>query len=186
MDRRNHNNFIKQVHRRIAQISVGPSAIRNQGAAGIVAICRNYFEKSIDLLEFREIMGSNDFNNYLNLHTNNLIALFPENGKSWGAARQGLTLFFREVTYNFYLANYLSIPTGKEQNNNILKNLELPLDNDVAICLMELFPNLPKWKSIKKLTAEESDLYQIAAKDYAKQKNIPRIHLDLEFWRKDR
>ena len=41
--------FYKFVHRRLAQISIGPSAIRNQGASGLISTLRNYFEEQIDL-----------------------------------------------------------------------------------------------------------------------------------------
>ena len=180
----NRFDLIQKIHRRIAQISVGPSAIRNQGGSGLIAICREYFEKSIDLNEFRTQLETDTFAAYLDLHTTNLVELFPEGGKSWGAARKGLNLFLREVTYNTYLASHLSIPLDIKQNSLILKRLEVPLDKDVALCLMEIFPLLPKWQSIKKLTPSESKQYQEKAKLYAEKLKIPRIHLDLEFWRK--
>ena len=122
MHKENRFELNKKLHRRIAQISVGPSAIRNQGAKGIIAICRDYLE----------------------------------------------------------------IPFDLKKNGKVLSQLEVPLDKDVALCLMKLFPDLPKWQSIKNLTPSESNQYQAKAKHYAEKLKIPRIHLDLEFWRKDR
>ena len=176
--------FIRRLHRRIAQISVGASALRNQGAGGIVKICRDYFENSIDLTEFKTEVESGNFDAYLNRNTNQLIKKFPENGKSWGAARKGLNLFFREVVYNFYLANFLGIPTDRQGNEKFLEHLEIPLDKDVATGLTHKFSELPRWKSIRELTLEESNAYQEYALIYARELKVPRIHLDLEFWRR--
>lgn len=178
--------LINKLQRRIAQISVGASALRNQGAKGIIGICREYFENSINLKEFRKVLESKEYKSYLDKHTDKLVSKFPEGGKSWGAARKGLNLFFRDVVYNFYLANYLEISADEEENKKVLKNLEVPLDKDVATGLIEKYPDLPKWKSIRKLTKNESEIYQKIAFKYAEELNIPRIHLDLEFWRRDK
>lgn len=177
--------FIKNMQRRIAQISVGASALRNQGAKGIIDICREYFENSIDLKVFVSSLKSGNHKSYLDKHTSQLLDKFPENGKSWGAARKGLNLFFRDVVYNLYLANHLGIPLNKKANDAILKDLEVPLDKDVAMGITSKCSNLPKWKSIKNLTAKESEKYQSKASEYAKTLDIPKVHIDLEFWRND-
>ena len=181
-----NENLINKLQRRIAQISVGASALRNQGAKGIIEICRDYFENSIDLEEFRKELESDNYKKYLDRNTTELLNKFPENGKSWGAARKGLNLFFREVVYNFYLANHLGISANKDKNKKTLTQLEVPLDKDVATGLIEKFPELPKWKSIRRLTEKESQTYQETAFNYAERLQIPRIHLDLEFWRRDK
>jgi len=175
--------FIKKLKRRIAQISVGPSALRNQGAKGIIDICRYYFENSIELSEFRTHLESGSYKSYLDSNTTVLLNKFPVDCKSWGAARKGLNLFFREVVYNTYLANHLQIPVNFENNGKLLSQLEVPLDKDVATGLRSKFPDLPKWKSIRSLTAEESEVFQRNAKVYARELKVPRVHLDLEFWR---
>ncbi len=109
-----------------------------------------------------------------------MLKLFPENGKSWGAARKGLNLFFRDVIYNYYLRQKLDI----NDNSHVhLQNLEVPLDKDVALGLKNNKSNLDKWVSIKSLTKEISDKYQNAAKEIAVEKGVLRIHLDLEYWR---
>ena len=146
------DEFLKLVHRRVAQTSVGPSAIRNQGASGLIKTSREYFENSVNLREFREILTTNKYNDYLDNLTTDLKNRFEKGGQSWGAARKGLNLFFRDVVYNKYLADFLKIPTDYNENLRTLKNLEVPLDRDVTTGLTKLFADLPKWKSIKELT----------------------------------
>lgn len=177
--------FIKQVQNRIAEISVGSSAIRNQGAPGVIKISRKYF-RSIDLKEFRRKLISKHYSGYLDDHTKKLKNKFPPKAKSWGAARKGLNLFFREVAYNHYLAHYLDISTDFDTNLKLLSNLEVPLDKDVATGLIEKYNNLPPWKSIKSLTGDESKKFQEMAKEYARTIQTSRVHLDLEFWRRER
>ncbi len=45
--------FVKLMKRKIAQTSIGASALRNQGAKGLIKISRNYFENEIILEEFK-------------------------------------------------------------------------------------------------------------------------------------
>jgi len=179
-----HEKFIKYLQRRLAQISVGPSALRKQGAPDIIRICRDYFEKEIDLRKFIEALQSNNYSLYLDSKTGELLKQFPDNGKSWGAARKGLNLFFREIVYNCYFANYLGIPSEYEENREFLMQLEVPLDKDVATSLVNKYHDLPKWKSIKELTPDQSNLYQKKADEYAAELMTARVHLDLIFWRK--
>jgi hypothetical protein len=180
------DEFLRQIHRRVAQTSVGPSAIRNQGASGLITISRNYFEKSINLTEFRKKLITDSYKDYLDKLTTDLRSKFPNGGKSWGAARKGLNLFFRDVVYNKYLADLLEIPTDYKVNLKTLRNLEVPLDRDVAGGLNKTFDDLPRWTTIKDLKEKQSKLFQDKALIYADSKGIARIHLDLEFWRSGR
>ena len=179
-----HKEFLEQIHRRVAQTSIGPSAIRNQGASGLIETAREYFEKRINLVEFREKLPTDKYMSYLDMLTSDLRSRFPRRGQSWGAARKGLNLFFRDVVYNKYLADYLEIPTNYKKNLRTLRNLEVPLDRDVATGFIAKISDLPKWKSIKYLTDEQNIIFQDAALNYADEKGIARIHLDLEFWRR--
>ena len=180
------DEFFKQIHRRVAQTSVGPSAIRNQGASGLITISRNYFEKNINLTEFREKLTTDSYKDYLDKLTTDLRNRFPDGGKSWGAARKGLNLFFRDVVYNKYLADLLNIPSDYKENLKTLRNLEVPLDRDVATGLNKIFDDLPRWTTIKDLDGKQSKLFQDIALMYADNNGIARIHLDLEFWRSER
>lgn len=176
--------FIDKIHKRISIVCIGASALRNQGAPGIVEVARNYFS-NISLDEYFESLSNSDkFNVFLDSHTNKLVEKFPDNGKSWGAARKGLNLFFRELVYNKFITDYYNFPINIRDFNEIIKNLEVPLDLDVAtgIYIDSNFV-LSKWESIKKLNIEMSKLYQKEALKIAKSKNIARVHLDLFYWR---
>lgn len=173
--------FISLMIRKIAQTSVSSSALRNQGAKGVIEVARNYFENKIDLIEFRQELYSDNYKGYLDAKTEELVSYFPEDGKSWGAARKGLNLYFRDIIYNYYLRNFLKIDSKIAIH---IKKLEVPLDKDVAEALMNKNPDLEKWKSIKSLTPKMSENYQISATEIANKKEIARVHLDLEYWRK--
>ncbi len=180
------DEFLKQVKRRVAQISVGASAIRNQGASGLIKTSREYFENTIDLLEFRDLLTTDKYADYLDRLTIDLKNKFGEGGQNWGAARKGLNLFFRDVVYNKYLADFLKVPTDDQENLKMIRNLEVPLDKDVATGLTSVFRDLPKWTTIKKLDDKQSKQFQDKALSYSESKGIARVHLDLGFWRRDR
>lgn len=180
-------DFKSKIQYRLAQISVGPSAIRNQGAPLMIQILRNHFmQMNLDTF-FKVLHHKEQFQEYLNDETETILKAFPENGKSWGAARKGLNLFLREVVYNHYMAQWYSIPNNINENTIFLQHLEVPLDKDVATGLIEAC-ELPKtsWKSIKELSIEQSTFLQEKALELAQNKQTARIHLDLMFWRKDR
>lgn len=183
----NKEEFEVKLQRRIAQLAVGASAIRNQGGSGLIDTCRNYFENSIDLKEFfSSLPEQGKYRKFIDKHTNAIVELFPEEAKSWGAARKGLNLFFRDVCYNKYLADKFILPTNFSDNNGSLKHLEVPLDNDVEKGLIRHFPNeLPKWDGIKNLNPDKSDKYQKKAGELASKEKIAKIHLDLLFWREN-
>ncbi|HEX2847354.1 MAG TPA: hypothetical protein VHN59_12455 [Chitinophagaceae bacterium] len=184
-------DFEQLLHRRIAQISVGASAIRNQGKKGdkgLIKTCRNYFENEIELsVFFKKLHDRDEYKELLDKHTQAIVSLFPETARSWGAARKGLNLFFRDVVYNKYLADKFNLSSDFISNNKMLENLEIPLDKDVAKKLRERFKQaLPKWEGIKHLTEKVSAAYQLKAAELASEKNIARVHLDLEFWREQK
>ncbi|TFV95803.1 hypothetical protein E4S40_06155 [Algoriphagus kandeliae] len=182
------DEFDKKLQRRIAQLSVGASALRNQGGSGLVETCRNYFEKKIDLQNFFSALKEKDeYSLFLDNHTNELLKLFPKEAKSWGAARKGLNLFLRDICYNKYFADKFNLPKDYSDNNRMLKYLEVPLDKDVAKGLIRSFPKkLPKWDRIKNLTKETSDQFQEKANLLATEKGVARVHLDLLFWRENK
>ena len=178
--------FLDQIHKRLSIISVGASALRNQGASGIIKIAREYFY-TIDIDEFINSLDNEDiYSNFLNKHTGMLVSNFPEDGKSWGGARKGLNLFLREIVYNKFFSNYYALSTQFNEFNQKIKFLEVPLDKDVATGIYaESEVNLPKWNSIKSLTPDVSKQYQIAAQGIAKKENFAKVNLDLRYWRKE-
>lgn len=180
----NHDEFLKQIHRRIAIVSVGGSAIRNQGAAGLIDIARIYFESSISLEKFFvSLKDEASFKRFLDSHTDQLVDKFPKGGKSWGAARKGLNLFFRDLVYNIFIAEQYHLEVSFEQFNEEVKHLEVPLDSYVAQGLFKQSnKKLPRWISIKELKTEKSEQYQAFALEYANELKIARVNLDLLFW----
>lgn len=180
----NHDDFIKQIHKRIAIVAVGGSALRNQGAAGLVDIARFYFENTIVLDDlFGFLQNESSFSQFLDKHTTGLLTKFPENGKSWGAARKGLNLFFRDLVYNKFIAEKYKLPANFQQFNDHIKHLEVPLDSYVAKGLYsKSLKKLPRWISIKELQLDKSEQYQAFALEYATDLNIARVNLDLLFW----
>lgn len=182
----NHEEFIKQIHRRIAIVSVGGSALRNQGAAGIVDISRKYFEDAIDLkVLFSNLTDEGTFQWFLDLHTDQLVNLFPKHGKSWGAARKGLNLFFRDLVYNKIIATEFGLSWNLDKYNAEIQYLEVPLDGFVGRALYKTSDGLlPKWKTIKELKPSISEQYQAVALQVAKELEVARVHLDLLLWRK--
>lgn len=178
-------DFIDKIHKRISIVSVGASALRNQGASGIVDIARDYFYQSISLDEYIEKLSSPDkFSKFLDDHTDQLLKKFPSEGKSWGAARKGLNLFFRETVYSKFISDHYKLPTDLGNFNKLTRHLEVPLDFDVATGIYNATNGaIPKWISIKELQKDKSDIYQREALAIAESKNIARVHLDLLYWR---
>lgn len=177
--------FIHNVIWRLSNISVGASALRNQGAPGIVEAARVYFREEIELAKLFKALSSNKrYKKFLDTHTSNLLKTFPSKGKSWGAARKGLNLYFREVVYNKFISDYYGLPKNMNKYNIAIAFLEVPLDRDVATGIRrDAGEELPKWKSIRDLDKRISDVYQNAAMAIAKEEGVARIHLDLKYWR---
>ncbi len=172
--------LLRQLQDNIAEISIGASALRSQGAPGVVSAARKYFKK-IDLAEFSSL-DFKQFPRWLDSHTEGLRKSFPLKARgSWGGARKGLNLFLRSCLYNTYLAREYRL----EEKEKIL---EVPLDKDVATGLFidakDWGVSLPKWDAIKRLRKKESEMYQIFAHDLALDRGIARIHLDLYYWRR--
>lgn len=181
----NESEFIDNIIGRLSNISVGASALRNQGAPGIVEAARVYFREEIELAKlFKALSTSTGYRKFLDTHTSNLLKTFPSKGKSWGAARKGLNLYFREVVYNKFISDYYGLPKSMDKYNFAIAFLEVPLDFDVATGIRnDAKEKLPKWKSIRELDKSTSDLYQKAAMEIAKEEGVARIHLDLKYWR---
>jgi hypothetical protein len=169
-------DFLRTIHNRIAEAAVGPSALRNQGASGVVRTAREYF-KRLNLKTFA-VSKERDFLRKLDAATDDLRNKFPKGAKHWGAARKALNLFLRDALYSTFLSKQYHL-------EKIEPWLEIPLDQYVAAGLHRdyLGEDLPKWDGIKRLTPENSMAFQSAARLLAQEKGIARIHLDLYYWR---
>lgn len=177
--------LLDKIHRRLAEITIGSSAMRNQGAPGIVQITRSYLYQEIRPRDIFSRLGSERrLINFLNRHTIQLADAFPTDFQNWGAARKALNLFLREVVYNKFLSERYGLSTNFEECNSQIKYLEVPLDGHVAKGIAERADeNFPVWEGIRNLTPAISALYQDAALNIAEEEGVARVHLDLILWR---
>ena len=184
----NKTEFEKKLYRRIAQVSIGASAIRNQGGSGLIKIFRDYFENEINPSTFfKALPKKKSYRNYLDYHTDQILIRFPKGAKSWGGARKGLNLFLRDFVYNGYFGNKYNVPTEYSELNSFIKYLEVPLDKEVAQGIIQDCQNeKPKWTNIRRLTPEISEIFQEQADIIANQKGTARVNLDLIYWRSDK
>jgi len=180
MKKRGHpDDFMTTMQRSVAVTAIGPSALRNQGASGIVDAARDYLS-SLNLKKFK-LRKEEAFLSLLNSETNLLMGSFPEKAQTWGAARKAMNLFLRDVLYNKYLCDEFNISA-------IERWLEIPLDSMVAKGLRKRGKKgkLPAWPGLKRLTPEISRKYQTFAKNQAEAQGLSRIHLDIYLWLRER
>lgn len=168
--------FIKKLQRRVAQAAIGSSALRNQGAPGVIGAARTTAAK-FDLAEFGACR-SDRFPLLLDRATDVMCASFPKDGRNWGAARKAVNLFLRDAVYNADLASRFALARMRAW-------LEVPLDRDVATQLIaeKEGANLPRWKSIKRLESDISKEFQRVASNVARRRGIERVDLDVYYWR---
>lgn len=177
--------FYQLLHRRLSQIAIGASAIRNQGSGGLIKILRHYFETKVNLEHFiKSLLDEIEYRRFLDEHTSQVLTLFPDTAQSWGAARKGLNLFLREIIYSKFFSHHFSLPDNFAEFNRLVKFMEVPLDKYVADGLIsDSNGQLPKWINIKHLTPSLSETYQSQAFIIATQENVARVNLDLKYWR---
>ncbi len=170
------HKFIRLMQDRIAELAVGASAVRNQGAPEITRNARQTL-KRLRLQSFG-IKTEREFKARLNRATRKILDQLPEGAQNWGTARKIINLFLRDVVYNRYLCKYFKL-------EQIQGWLEVPLDSFTAkgIRRNAARKDVPKWISIKGLNQTDSNLYQGAARDIARRKRTSRVHLDLWYWR---
>ncbi len=158
-------------------LAIGASTLRNQGAPQVIETARLYLQ-GINLNLLKKINSESQYLNFINRHTNALSNKVPAGAKgNWGAARKAINIFMRDCLYNQYLTKQYGI-------NKLEEWLEVPLDKDVANNIIKgCNCNLHPWKSIKSLDKDTSDRYQVCAYMIAKKEKIPRVHLDIIYWR---
>jgi hypothetical protein len=174
-------DFLRLLQDNAAEISVGPSSLRNQGAKGVLAATRLFF-KEIDLAAVGTL-GSREWSEWLDRETDRLRLSFPRGAqKSWGGARKALNLFVRTCLYNSYLSKAYGL-------QRIEPFLEIPLDKDVALGLAREAAKrgheLRRFQTIKGLLKADSEAYQAFATKLARELGLRRVHLDLVFWRRE-
>lgn len=135
------------------------------------------FLKEVDL----EDIGKKDPSQYacmLDDLTKALQRSLPRGARKWGVARKCLNLFFRDALYNFYLRNEFRLAKFEAQ-------MEIPLDSYVGHALREENESLPRWQTVSGLTPKVSARFQAVALEVAKRRGTQRVHLDVEYWRRD-
>jgi len=171
-----NQEFLKLMQRYVANISIGGSTLRNQGAKGVAQAARDFLAE-LDLSGLNKIKPA-DYPKTLKKWTCDLKEKLPKGARHWGTARKAINVFMIQVFLNRYLA--------EEYGLNKLKDvLETPLDSYAARGLKRLssMARLPRWDSIKGLTYESSKEYQECASKVAKQKDLTRACLDIILWR---
>jgi hypothetical protein len=167
--------LLEVFQKRVAETAVGPSALRNQGNEGVVSQTREHL-KTLDLATFVK-PSERRFRAVLDRETEALRRSLPARAKHWGTARKALNLFLRDVLYHRYLCDHYRF-------SRIEDWLEVPLDSNVAEGLAEAYlDDLPPWPGIKYLRANQSLIYQQAARRVALSADISPVHLDVYWWR---
>jgi hypothetical protein len=171
-----NDEFIRQMLSRAAELAVGPSAVRNQGAPGVPGKARGALKRL--RLEAFVVTSEQAFHAKLDRTTFVLKNKLPRRARHWGTARKILNLYLRDVLYNGYLCEHFSF-------NRVEQWLELPLDSFTAKGIKRDMPglSLPRCTTIKRLAHRNSNRFQEAARQIAQKKRIARVHLDLWYWR---
>lgn len=173
---------VEQFRRRVANVAIGTSTLRNQGASGVNAAARTFLA-GMDLTAF--VRGLEfEFVAELDRQTEALRGSLPPDARHWGTARKAINLFLGEAYYHRVLSEEYSL-------DRIGQFLEVPLDGQVARFLAEqarrASRSLPRWSTIKNLTPDRSRQYQDFAGQYARSRGEGwfRVHLDLIIWRSE-
>ena len=152
------------------------SVVRKMGPEGTLKCVRNFI-KALDLTAIGKTSASH-FTTTLNEQTKVFQQVLPSEARHWGIARKCLNIFFRDALYNFYLREQYDLTKFEEY-------LEIPLDSRVGKrlrCELE-GSELPRWRTVKGLTHEDSNKFQDVAAAVAKRRRTRRVHLDLIYWR---
>jgi hypothetical protein len=165
---------------RVANIAIGSTTLRNQGAAGVNRAARTFLS-GLSVVDF-VCDSAAEFSSHLNKQTLLLKRSLPPEAQHWGTARKGLNLFLGEVYYHRVLCEHFRM-------EKIATFLEVPLDNNVVRFLKGkaaiVGTKLPRWKTIKSLNPLDSQNYQDFAKQYVADRGEGwiRLHVDLLAWR---
>ena len=123
-----------------------------------------------------------------------------KNGKDpgkvkWGTARKCINLLLRSIVYNGFIWDKYKLKSTDFDTGGLMDKLELPLDSYAVTGIIHDCKNLqldfdrkkyPNFRIIylNERDKTESEYYQNKALEIGKRKNICRIDLDLEYWRK--
>jgi len=161
---------------RTAELAIGNSTLRNQGAPR-VAFAARQFLAAMNLQCF-SVSSEEAYLRVIDRETAKLVQAFPSGARSWGAARKALNIFLRDCVYDRFLSAHFGLC-------QIHPWLELPLDSYTATGLRKTScgTHLPPWDAIKRLTQEDSVAYQQVARQVAGHIGCNRVDLDIYLWR---
>jgi hypothetical protein len=170
---------LEDFRERLANITIGSTTLRNQGASGVINAAR-CFLKNLDLVRF-VTDNQTDFARELDTQTDFLRQSFPAQAQYWGTARKAINLFLAEAYYHRFICAAYHLET-------IEHLLELPLDSQVGNFLTNEARQVgeidfPQWPGLKHLNPKDSKRYQSFANQLAKNKGWARVHLDVIIWK---
>ena len=173
----------KRLQKRTAYLSISRSALRNQGAKGLVKVSRE-FAAEVNLKIMAEKWNKKRYSPYLDQMTELLMRRYPKDARTnFGAARKALNLFFRDTVYNRVFTTAFGLSTSKSH----LSQLELPLDSYTIKGLAKSFPELKReWSGIKYLKPGLSEIFQQKAAQIAARNGLVRVELDVFYWNIDK
>jgi hypothetical protein len=156
------------------------SAVRlgkaRKGVTGMRSTAREFCSS----LKLNQLPEPENYAAVLGKWTGQLTQKFPKEGRCWGVARKCLNIFMRDASYNVHLRE---IYPGLEPLEHVL---EVPLDSYVADGLFKedgaIAFGLQRWDAVIRLSPAQNEKFQQWASIVAKQKGIPRVHLDLLYF----
>lgn len=166
---------IASLQKWLAYVSVSSSAVRKQGAAGVVDAARDALQH-VKLKRF-STKYPRTFARQLDTETDQLMLCLPKRAQSWGVARKVLNIFLRNALYNRYLNEHFALDASESF-------YEVPLDSLSAKGIKKRSParSLPLWLGVKKLTPPVGYVYQKRAMEIAHSQDTLRVHLDTIFF----
>lgn len=199
MDKARHLDLIQHY---IANVAIGTTTLRNQGADGIADAAREFLA-CLDISELKE-KPVTEYRSWLDKKTKELMKKFPSGAKKdWGGARKAMNLLMVGAYFNKVLSK-------KYKLDRFENDLETPLDGGAAERIREYgrkkgvewecklcskdarksckgqHPRCGKSKfpGIVNLKDYQSRGYQGIATELAKEIGLPRAELDIILWRK--
>ena len=149
----NHTTFLKHLQCYVANIAIGASSLRNQGASGVIDAARTFLAG----LNLRHLKGIEPrcYATWLDSATSTLQAAFPEKARNWGAARKAINIFMCHAQMNRELSS-------EHELGRLAEVMETPLDKLSAtkLCEWAVDRKLPRWPGVGCLTPDVSRAYQ--------------------------
>jgi hypothetical protein len=172
-------SFIDELRMHQTRVSITVSAVRSQGP-GTGEIARRFLADELELAHLR-VASEGAYLRRLDEATTALRRRLKGKASTFGLARKLLNIYIRDCVYSRMLCAHYRL-------KSIEPFLELPLDGIVGQALVDAarergqLRRLPRWKSIRALTREDSKSYQDFAVELAAERRMARVHLDVTLW----